>query len=335
MRAIVLDAFGGAENFSHVQLPLPQLRAGEVLVKIKAAAFNPVDHQIRKGLAESNRLSSMILGRDLSGVIEAVHEDVAGLHPGDEVFGYVADLASNGTYAEYVSVPAELLAIKPDSLTHAQAAAVPVAGITASLALDKLLADASRSLFVAGGAGGVGTFAIDLLRHLGVRDLVTTAGSAKSRAHLIERCGLRDDQIIDYRREDFVGEATRRNGGPFDMALDLVGADMLAACCALLGTDGSLASAVNAPSRGDFEILFQKNASFHAIGANAYSLPGNRAAWRTYAEILERLAHLFDSGALAPPRITVLGVLSTAVVRQAHGLLESNSVQGKLVMICD
>jgi NADPH:quinone reductase len=335
MKAIVLSSFGGVDHFAAANLPLPEVRQGEVRIKVKAVSFNPVDYQIRKGQPESHQLRSMILGRDLSGSVDAVHEDVTEFRVGDEVFSYVANLASSGTYAEYVSVPAELVARKPASLTHEQAAAVPVAGITASLALDKARADKTTSVFIAGGAGGVGTFALRLARQRGVQKLITTAGNAKSRAYLIEQCGLRDDQIVDYKDGDFVLRAMQRNGGPFEVALDLVGGRMLSACCALLAVDGNVASITEAPSRDDFEILFRKNASFHAVGANAYSLTHDRAAWQTYRALLDQLSRQFDSGALAPTTITVLGRLSVEVVQQAHTLLESNAVQGKLVMICE
>ena len=334
MKAIVLSAFGGAGNFAMAELPIPELRKGEVRINVKAVSFNPVDYQIRKGQPESSLLRSMILGRDLSGSVDAVHEGVIDFSMGDEVFSYVCNLASSGTYAEYVSVPAELVAKKPASLTHEQAAAVPVAGVTASLALNKARADKTKSVFIAGGAGGVGTFAILLARQLGVRNLVTTAGKAKSRAYLIEQCGLNDDQIVDYKDGGFIERAMKRNGGRFDVALDLVGGGMLSACCALLAVDGNLASITEAPGRDDFEILFQKNASFHSVGANAYSLTDDRAAWRKYREMLEHLSRQFDSGALAPPPIEVLGRLSPEVVKQAHALLEGNAVQGKLVMTC-
>jgi NADPH:quinone reductase-like Zn-dependent oxidoreductase len=334
MKAIVLSAFGSADNFVAADLPIPDVRPGEVRIRVRAVSFNPVDYQIRKGQPESMHLRSMILGRDLSGRVDAVHEEVTDFSAGDQVFSYVCDLASSGTYAEYVSVPAELVARKPASLTHEQAAAVPVAGITASLALEKARAGRATSLFIAGGAGGVGTFAIRLARQLGVRSLVTTAGNAKSRSHLIEQCGLSDEQIVDYKDGGFVERAVQRNGGPFDAVLDLVGGRMLSACCELLALDGNLASITEAPGWEDFETLFQKNASFHAVGANAYSLTADRAAWRRYREMLEHLARLFDSGALAPPPIRILGRLSTEVVQQAHALLESNAVQGKLVMAC-
>lgn len=334
MKAIVLRSFGSAKNFTAADLSMPEVRGGEVRIKVKAVSFNPVDYQIRRGEPESKGLRSMILGQDLSGIVDAVHEDVADFRVDDEVFSYVCNLASSGTYAEFVSVPAELVARKPASLTHEQAAAVPVVGITASLALEKARIDKTKCVFIAGGAGGVGTFAILLARQLGVRRLVTTAGNRESRAYLVERCGLRDDQIVDYRNAAFIEQAVKQNGGGFDVALDLVGGEMLSACCALLAVDGHLASVTEAPGRDDFETLFQKNASFHAVGAHAYSLTDDRAAWRKYREMLEHLSRHFDSGALAPPPITVLGRLSPEVVKQAHALLESRGVRGKLVMTC-
>jgi NADPH:quinone reductase len=334
MKAIVLSSFGSADNFAATNLPIPEVHSGEVRIKVKAVSFNPVDYQIRKGQPESSHIRSMILGRDLAGRVDAVHEDVTDFSVGDDVFSYVCNLASSGTYAEYVSVPAELVARKPASLTYEQAAAVPVAGITASLALTKARVDKTASVFIAGGAGGVGTFTILLARQLGVRNLLTTAGNAKSRAYLIAHCGLSDVQIVDYKDADFIEQAMQRNGGGFDVALDLVGGNMLSTCCVLLAVDGNLASITEAPSQDDFELLFQKNASFHSVGANAYSLTNDRVAWRKYRAMLDHLSRHFDSGALAPPPITVLGGLSSEVVKHAHTLLESNAVQGKLIMTC-
>ena len=334
MKAIVLTAHGSAENFQEAELPVPELRPGDVRIRVKAVSFNPVDYQIRKGQPEGRYVTSNILGRDLSGVVDAADKGQRDFRASDDVFAYVCNRGSSGTYAEYVSVPAELVGRKPASLSHEEAAAVPVAGITASLALAKARADAHRSVFVAGGAGGVGTFVIALARQLGIRKLVTTAGNPKSRAHLIERCELGEERIVDYKQKDFIAHALAKNGGPFDIALDLVGGKMLSACCQLLGVEGNLASITEAPDRDDFETLFEKNASFHPIGANAYSLVDDRNLWRRYRATLDCLAELFDSGAIQPPPITVLGGLSPEVVRKAHGLLEAGGVQGKLVMTC-
>jgi NADPH:quinone reductase-like Zn-dependent oxidoreductase len=334
VKAIVLSAYGSADNFEQALLPVPEVRPGEVRIKVTAISFNPVDCQIRRGQPESHAARSMILGRDLSGTVDAAHEGVTGLRVGDDVFGNVCNLASSGAYAEYVSLPAELVAKKPASLTHLHAAAMPVAGVTAALAIAKANASGKTSMFIAGGAGGVGSFAIQLARQRGVRKLVTTAGSANSRHYLIEHCGLRSSQIVNYKDAGFMEQAISRNGGKFDIALDFVGGRMLSACCALLAVDGHLASVTDAPGRDDFELLFQKNASFHSVGAHAYSLSEDRAAWGKYRELLDQLLRHFDGGALALPRITHVGKLSPEVVRYAHALLDSNAVQGKLVMTC-
>jgi NADPH:quinone reductase len=306
MKAIVLTAFGSSDNFVDAELPLPPLRHGDVRIRIKAVSFNPVDCQIRKGGPESKLGQSMILGRDLSGTVDAVHESVTDFSVGDDVYSYVCTLASSGTYAEYVSVPAELVARKPSTLTHEQAAAVPVAGITASMALCRT---------------GVGI----------TTSLITTAGGATSRDHLTLQCGLRSDQIVDYKDSDFATQALHRNGGEFDVALDLVGGRMLSACCDLLAVDGILASCTEAASPDDFETLFSKNALFHSVGANAYSLSSDRTTWRKYRDMLDGFARLYDAGDLAPPTISHVGSLSSDVVRRAHALLESGAVQGKLV----
>jgi NADPH2:quinone reductase len=335
MQAIILTNHGGTENFRLTEIPIPTLRPGEVRIRVKSIAFNPVDCQIRRGMAESRQVRSPVLGRDLSGVIDAVHAGVADFAVGDEVYSYVANLASNGTYAEYVSVPAELVCRKPRSLTHDQAAAVPVAGITARLALQKVHANAAKSLFIAGGAGGVGSFAVLFARQqLGIASLFASAGGSPSRTYLRDECLLDEDHIIDYRSETFISQALERNGAPFDCVIDLVGGSMLSACCKLLGVDGRLASVTEAPSALDFDFLFQRNATFAAVGANAYSLQCDRAGWRNYQLMLTRIAALFDCGALRPPKVTNVGLLSVESVIRAHALLEKSSVQGKLVMSC-
>lgn len=335
MKAIVLDAYGGSDKFRLADLPIPPLRGGDVRIKVRSISFNPVDYQIRKGGPESAPVTSPILGMDISGTIEAVGDDALAFRVGEDVFGYIGTLGSSGAYAEYISVPAELVARKPSLLTHDQAAAVPVAAITASLALEKGKLDASRSLFVAGGAGGVGTFVMMLARQQGIERLVTTAGSPQSRAYLIEKCDLVDKQILNYRDGDFVAQALGRNGGAFDQVIDLVGGVMLSACCQLVAIDGHLVSVTDPPSPTDFEFLFRRNASFHPVGANAYMLAEERASWRKYQDRLAALARLFESGELRPPHVSNLGSLSVETVRHAHELLERSAVQGKLVMSCD
>ncbi len=334
MKAIVLKEYGSADNFELAVLPVPAIQKGQVRIKIKAVSFNPVDYQIRKGLPEGKLVRSNILGRDLSGIVDEVAEDVDLFKKGDEVFSYVCHLASSGTYTEYICVPAALVAKKPVSLTHEQAAAVPVAGITAWMALVKVNPGKSKSIFIAGGAGGVGTFAILFAKQFGIEKIVTTAGNEKSLNYLVQNLQLKKEQIVNYKDDDFIKKAIEINGGYFDITLDFVGGKMLSACCALLAIDGNFASVTDPPGKDDFEILFQKNGSFHSIGANAYSLSADQEYWKTYQRMLQSVAALFDSNKINKPPVTILGPLSVTTVKKAHELLETNSAQGKLIMTC-
>jgi len=335
MKAIILKEYGSINNFESADIPIPLVKKGHIRIRIKAVSFNPVDYQIRKGLPESRQVTSSILGRDFSGIVDEVHEDEREFKKGDEVFCYVSNLASSGTYTEFICVPSTIVAKKPVFLSHEQAASIPVAGITAILAIEKAKKNKSRTFFIAGGAGGVGTFVIMFAKLSGFRNIVATAGNDKSRSYLMQQLQLKEEQIINYRDSDFVKSAMVVNGEYFDVALDLVGGKMLSACCELLAIDGQLISVVDVPGKEDFEILFQKNASFHPIGANAYSLSTNPGHWKTYKYILNYISGLFDSNVLIKPPITILGSLSVGTVKKAHELLENNSVQGKLIMTCD
>ncbi len=141
------------------------------------------------------------------------------------------------------------------------------------LAPNKSNTDESKSIFI---AGGVGTFAIMFAKQLGIKNIVTTAGNDKSLSYLVQNFQLKQDNIINYKEEDVIKKAIDVNGGYFDIALDLVGDKMLSAGCELLAIDGNLASVTEAPTQDDFETLFLRNASFHSIGANAYSFQKNR-----------------------------------------------------------
>jgi NADPH:quinone reductase len=334
MKAIILKTYGSADNFEMADIPIPLIQKGEVRIKIMAVSFNPVDYQIRKGSPEGKLVTSKILGRDLSGIVDEVDEYVKDFKKGDEVICYVCNLASSGTYTEYICVPSALVAKKPGSLSHGQAASIPVAGITAWMALAKVNTRKSTSIFIAGGAGGVGTFTLMFAKQSGIKKIVTTAGNDKSLHYLIEKLQLENDQIINYKTAGFIKEAIEINSGYFDMVIDLVGGKMLSACCKLLAIDGNLASVTAAPDEIDFDILFNKNASFHTIGANAYSLSENQADWKNYQQILNNISELFESNAISKPPITIVGPLSVESVKKAHKLLENNLVQGKLIMTC-
>ncbi|WP_052732430.1 alcohol dehydrogenase catalytic domain-containing protein [Hymenobacter terrenus] len=131
MQAVVLTNYGGIENFALADVPTPEPKADEIRVRLRAASFNPIDSQIRRGGDESKLVSSPILGRDFAGVIDQVGAAVTDWRIGDPVFGYCSSMGSNGTYAEYLCIPANIMSAVPAALTFAEAAALPVAGLTA------------------------------------------------------------------------------------------------------------------------------------------------------------------------------------------------------------
>src|SRR6266851_2035470 len=172
--------------------------SGEVVVDIVAASVNGADWKVREG--KSNPLSRFphILGRDFSGVVSAVGEGVRDLRVGDEVFG-VCDVGQEGAYAEKIAIKAAIVAKKTDRLSHVDAAALALAGLTAICAIeDTLKVKAGETILIQGGAGGVASFAVQLAKHLGAR--VITTASASNHDYL-RKIGA--DEIIDYNAVDF------------------------------------------------------------------------------------------------------------------------------------
>ena len=192
MKAAFIERHGGPEVLKFGEMPDPVAASGEVVVDIVAASVNGADWKVREG--KSGQLSKFpyILGRDFSGVVSAVGEDVRDLGIGDEVFA-VCDVGREGAYAEKIAIKAAIVAKKPDSLSHVDAAALSLAGLTAICAIeDTLKLQAGETILIQGGAGGVASFAIQLAKHLGAR--VITTASASNHDYL-RKIGA--DEIID------------------------------------------------------------------------------------------------------------------------------------------
>ncbi|MFD3333113.1 NADP-dependent oxidoreductase [Streptomyces sp. NPDC058700] len=182
MRAMAYETYGGTEVLRETRLPLPKVAPGEVLVKVRCAAVNPVDWKIMAGGLDSlmDVVHPAVPGWDVSGTVERLGIDVPEFAVGDEVMAYARkDYVHGGTFAEYVSVPVRALAAKPASLTWAQAAALPLAGLTAYQLLTRLGTAAYDTVLVHGAAGGVGSFGVQLARSLGARVI----GTASPRNH--------------------------------------------------------------------------------------------------------------------------------------------------------
>ncbi|HEV8190022.1 MAG TPA: NADP-dependent oxidoreductase, partial [Ktedonobacterales bacterium] len=173
MRAIILTAFGSAEHFRLAEVPMPEPQPGEVRIRIRATAFNPTDYQKRQGTGITST-PPLILGCDVAGIIDAIGSGVSAFAEGDEVYAYLLGGRNpGGAYAEYVCRPVEFVARKPRNLSFGQAAAVVTAGLTAYQCLEHVQIQPGEPVFIAGGAGGVGTMLIELARHAGAEPIFT------------------------------------------------------------------------------------------------------------------------------------------------------------------
>jgi NADPH:quinone reductase-like Zn-dependent oxidoreductase len=303
MKAAFIERHGGPDVLTYGDMPDPVAAPGEVVVDIVAASVNGADWKVREG--KSGQLSRFpyILGRDFSGVVSAVGPDVSDLMPGNEVFA-VCDVGQEGAYAEKIAIRAAIVARKTDRLSHVDAAALALAGLTAICTIeDTLKLQKGETILIQGGAGGVAGFAIQLAKHLGAR--VITTASAPNHDYL-RKIGA--DEIIDYNAVDF----TKAVKG-CDAVFDTVGGDVAQRSFAVLRPGGRAAFIASGPQAPKPE------------RSDVTSLRPSVGRDRPH---LERIVELVTSGAVRPPEVT-LYKLGNAVA--AHRLSESRHFRGKLV----
>ncbi|HTC61047.1 MAG TPA: NADP-dependent oxidoreductase [Solirubrobacteraceae bacterium] len=297
MHAVLIHETGGPDVLRYEESERPTPGEGEVLIEVRAASVNPIDWKIRRGLRETQLPA--VLGNDVSGVVELSRMD--GFAAGDEVLG----VASSGGYAEFATVPATLIARKPAGVSHEQAAALPVSGLTAWQALfDSGGLQAGQTALVAGGAGGVGHLAVQFAKHAGARVIAT--GSSRNRDFVL---GLGADEYIDYSSQD-VGEAA----SDVDVAFDTVGGETTESLVPTLREGGVLVTIANAPP--------EQLAA--ARGARAELL-----VMSSSSEQLEKIAGLVADGAV---RVEIARTFPLSEVRQAHELSEAGHTRGKIVL---
>lgn len=239
MKAMVIDAFGGSEKLHLKEIPVPQPKENEVLIRIAYTAVNPVDWKICEGLLK-NMLPHefpLVLGWDAAGVVASVGEDVTGFKVGDEVFAYCRKpTVHEGAYAEYITFEAKHIAHKPKNITFAQAAAVPLAALTAWQALvDDAQLQANETVLIEAGSGGVGGFAIELAKYFGAK--VYTTASKENHAY-VKKLGA--DFAIDYQHENVAEKIKAWEPKGLDVVLDCIGGETLKNCYSLLKPGGRL-----------------------------------------------------------------------------------------------
>jgi NADPH:quinone reductase-like Zn-dependent oxidoreductase len=306
IKAVRIHSYGGPEVLQYEDAPRPEPAEGEVLIRVYGAGVNPVDWKVRAGYLKAFIPYSLPLipGWDVSGVIEETGANVSRLKPGDEVYSR-PDLTRNGTYAEYVAVRESEVALKPKSIDHIHAAAIPLAALTAWQALfDVGGLSAGQTVLIHAAAGGVGTFAVQFAKWKGAHVIGTASGRNQS---FLRELGA--DDTIDYEKTHF--EDVVRNA---DLVLDAIGEDTQKRSWQILKKGGILISIVNVPSA--------EEAAAHGVRAVRVGVQPN-------PQQLSEIAQLVDSGKL---RSIVETVAPLAEARRAHELSQTGHVRGKIVL---
>ncbi|WP_343743800.1 zinc-binding alcohol dehydrogenase family protein [Chitinophaga sp.] len=330
MQAIVLNGFGDTGQFREAELPMPVYRENELLIEIKAAAFNPIDYQMRQGRRESQHMHSPVLGRELAGIVVAAGAQTKGFRPGDKVIAAAGSKGSNGTYATHIALNYQMVAPLPAALTFTTATAIPSAGLTAWQTFQRIHAHPEERIFLTGGAGAVGSFLIKLLKAHGSHQLFTAAGNEQSKAAL-EILGLPATHILDYRQPNLAQRLLDAGGqGYFDWGIDIVGGSISETAAEVIGLNKGYADITFLGTSRTRELLFDKGAHVINISNYAYAA-ANQLSW--YGQNLRELATLLNNNVITPPAVQVVGRLSADIVRQAHIMMENNQTYGrKLVM---
>ncbi|RSD10839.1 NADP-dependent oxidoreductase [Amycolatopsis eburnea] len=305
MKAVRIHRFGDESVLTVENVPIPQPGPGDVLVRVHAAAVNPVDSLVRRGLfAVSDRPMPWILGWDFAGTVVAVGSGTTRWAVGDVVYGRPS-LARDGSYAQYLAVDAGEIAAVPRTLSLESAAAVPLVTLTAWKALFDLGGlEAGKTVLVHAGAGGVGTMAIQLARHRGAKVVATASGDGVELAR-----SLGADEVIDHRGEDFAAR-----GRFADVVLDAVGGETLERSYNVVASGGALVTIAGAPN--------EEKAAELGISVHTFVLDSNGPR-------LSEIAALVDAGELRP---VVSHVLDLDDVAQAHRLIDSGRTRGKIVL---
>jgi len=308
MKAIVIDQYGDKNELKEKELSKPEPKNDEVLIEIHAAAVNPIDWKLRYGYLKEKIVFEfpIVLGWDAAGIVAEVGKDVTSLNQGDRVF-VRPELTNRGTYAEYTTAKEDLVAKIPENISFEEAAAVPLAGLTAYqclLNVGKL--ESGNKVLIHAGAGGVGSFAIQIAKNLGA--YVATTGSIKNVEFLKS---LRADEVIDYTKDDFSQILE-----DYDLVIDTLGGEIQDKSLNVLKKDGMLVSIVEEPDQEKAEKL--------GVTAKLHWLIPN-------GDELAVLAKMMENETMNPVVGTVFP-FSEQCLRDAHELSETHHARGKIII---
>ncbi|KQT26083.1 oxidoreductase [Chryseobacterium sp. Leaf405] len=309
MKAIVLKTAGSVENLEYVDLEKPTINEGEVLMKVKAISINPVDVKSRQGKGVYGRIKEenpLILGWDISGVVE--ESTSSEFKIGDEVFGMVNFPGHGKAYAEYVTAPANQLALKPKNISFEAAAASTLVALTAYQALvHNANIQKGQNVLVHAASGGVGHIAVQLAKHLGAKVIGTS--SLKNKDFVL---GLGADSHIDYHSFDW-----KNADEEFDFVLDTIGGDNIDHSLEVTKKGGSI---ISIPTGLNEEVT----AKAQAKGVKGYFM-----MVQSSGEDMKQIANLLESGAVKPH---VSKIFPFGQMREAHLEQETGRTVGKIVV---
>lgn len=308
MKAAQFKNYGGPEVIEINEVPKPAPLGNQVLIEVHAATINPFDYKVRRGyMKDAMPLKlPLTLGGNLSGVVVELGTDVVNFKIGDNVFGQsYAFGGGSGAIAEYAVASVENIAIKPKSINHIKAGSLPLVGVSAIQALKQHInLTKGQKILIHGGAGGIGSIAIQLAKHLGAYVVTTVSSEDKE---FVKSLGA--DEVIDYQKEKFEEKLLS-----FDAVFDTVGGDTLDRSFKVLKKGGILVSMLGEPSK-DLAAEY----GVKVIGQNT----------QTNSKNLSRLAQLVDQGVIKPQVIKVFPLDQT---RQAFEYVETGHPKGKVVI---
>lgn len=331
MQAFVLTGYGGPEATQLREVSRPRPTRGELLVRVHAAGLNPVDYKTREGLVKVIQRYALpvVMGNEIAGVVEECGEGVTSFTAGDRVFARMPRGAMGG-FAEYAVVPEQFLAKVPASIDFDTAAGVPLAGLTALQALrDELHVKQDSRIFIPGGAGGVGTFAIQVAKWLGAE--VTTTASPRGKA-LVEQLGA--DVVIDYTTQRFEEQLRDMDG-----VLDLLGGETLMKSFSVVKRGGKVVSIAGMPEpqtarkdlgRGALLSTLFWFASYRLRAeARKHQVSYRYLFMHPSGSELAELADLIANGTIRP---VIDRVFPFQDIAEAFAYLETGRAKGKVVV---
>lgn len=313
MKAMAIDHFGGSDALHLTQLPVPEPKADEVQIKIAYTAVNPVDWKIREGLLKSRMPFEfpLVPGWDAAGTISKVGDNVKAFKVGDEVYAYCRkDKIKEGTYAEFICCPAEGVSLKPKNINFAEAASIPLAGLTAWQALfDVAKLTSGQICLIHAGAGGVGSLAIQFAKNKGAKVITT---SSTINVDYVKKLGA--DIVIDYKKENFVDRLKKEFPQGIDVVFDLLGGQTWKDSSLVLKANGCLVSLI-VPTPDE-------QAKTHKIRFEYLFVKPN-------GKELSEIAALIEKGKVKVPAIEEMTLSEAASAMEKN---KSGHTRGKIVL---